>query len=101
VLNFGTEQLPSLKSLLVCCLLSVYSCFSSVFRSEINNCYLEGARESAYLRRVNFWWSRDHGQKKLWCHVQTVVGNIILVKFEVGSCNRFGAFNAKKNLGVT
>jgi len=48
---------------------------------------LEGARENAYLRKVNFW-----GILILTGHIQTVPGNM-LVKFEVRSFNRFGAIS--------
>jgi len=54
---------------------------------------LEGARESAYLRQVNFY-RRPLFEKNLRGHVRTVPGNL-RVKFEVrnGSFNHFGAIS--------
>jgi len=49
----------------------------------------EGARESAYLRQVNFY-RRPLLTKFLTGHVWTVLGNMH-VKSEVSSFNHFGA----------
>jgi len=47
---------------------------------------LEGARESAYLRQVNFYRCPLF-EKLLMCHVRNVPGNMY-VKFEVRSFDR-------------
>jgi len=54
---------------------------------ETKQYYLEGARESAYLRQVNFY-RRSLFEKNLRGHVWTVPGNM-RVKFVVRSFNRF------------
>jgi len=51
---------------------------------------LEGDRENAYLRQVNFYSSLF--RKFLRRHVRTVPGNI-LVKIEVRNFIRFGAIS--------
>jgi len=50
---------------------------------------VEGARDSAYLRQVNFY-RRPVFKKKLRGHVRNVSGNMH-IKFEVRSFIRFGA----------
>jgi len=63
----------------------------SLLFSELIHTQLEGARESAYLRQVNFYKS-PLLPKFLRGHVWTVPGNMH-VKFDVRSFNRFGAIS--------
>jgi len=69
--------------------LFLWAFFLEKKRSLFSQYKLEGARESAYLRQVNFY-RRSVFQKKLRGRVLTVPGNMH-VKFEVRSFNRFGA----------